>query len=170
MLGAAKLNVRIYEEVESDTTATSQAAGVVILASIAGGIGSAGVASAGTGGFLIGAVVSLISWVVWAFLTYVIGTRLLPEPQTRADMGEMLRTLGFAQSPGLLRVVGVVPGLGPLALVVVSFWMLAAMVVAVRQALDYSSTGRAVGVCLIGFLVAIVIQGLLLASLGGAGS
>lgn len=169
MLGAAKLDARIYEEVEGDTTATSQAAGVVVLASIAGGIGSVGMASAPAGGFLMGAVASLVSWVIWAFLTYIIGTRLLPEPQTRADMGEMLRTLGFAQSPGLLRVLGVVPAIGPFALVVVSFWMLAAMVVAVRQALDYSSTGRAVGVCVIGWIVAVVIQGLLFVSLGGTG-
>jgi hypothetical protein len=90
-------------------------------------------------------------------LTYIIGTRLLPEPQTRADIGEMMRTLGFAQSPGLLRIFGSIPGVGALVLAIVSIWMLVAMVIAVRQALDYTSTGRAVGVCLVGWVVAVVI-------------
>ena len=89
--------------------------------------------------------------------TYLIGTRLLPEPQTRADVGELMRTLGFAQSPGLVRILGVIPVLGPLVLIVVSIWMLVAMVIAVRQALDYTNTLRAVGVCLVGWVLSLVI-------------
>lgn len=166
MVGAARLNAATYEEVEADTTATGQAAGVVLLASLAGGIGSVSLQAFRPGTFFVGAVGALVGWVVWAFLTYVIGTRVLPEPQTKADMGEMLRTLGFAQSPGLIRVLGIVPGLGALVLVVSAFWMLASMVVAVRQALDYTSTLRAIGVCLIGWVVAIIVNGLLLATMG----
>ena len=90
-------------------------------------------------------------------MTYLIGTRLLPEPQTRADVGELMRTLGFAQSPGLVRILGVIPVLGPLVLLVVSIWMLVAMVIAVRQALDYTNTLRAVGVCLVGWVLSLVI-------------
>ncbi len=157
MIGAARLEVRTYEEVEADTSATSQAMGVVLLSSLAGGIGSVGLGAGGLGGVVAGGVGALIGWVAWAFLTYIIGTRLLPEPQTRADMGEMMRTLGFAQSPGLLRVFGSIPGVGPFVLAIVSIWMLVAMVIAVRQALDYTSIGRAVGVCLVGWVVAVVI-------------
>ena len=94
---------------------------------------------------------------LWAFVTYLIGTRLLPEPQTRADVGELMRTLGFAQSPGLVRILGVILVLGPLVLIVVSIWMLVAMVIAVRQALDYTNTLRAVGVCLVGWVLSLVI-------------
>ena len=112
---------------------------------------------------------ALLSWIIWAFLTYLIGTRLLPEPQTHADMGQMMRTLGFAQSPGLMRLFGGIPGIGPLVLSVVSVWMLVAMVVAVRQALDYASTWRAVGVCLVGWAV-IVIPTLVVLSLGSGAS
>ena len=157
MIGAARLEVRTYEEVEADTSATSQAMGVVLLSSLAGGIGSVGLGAGGLGGVVAGGLGALISWGAWAFLTYVIGTRLLPEPQTRADIGEMMRTLGFAQSPGLLRIFGSIPGVGALVLAIVSIWMLVAMVIAVRQALDYTSTWRAVGVCLVGWVVAIVI-------------
>ncbi len=157
MIGAARLDVRTYEEVEADTSATSQAMGVVLLSSLAGGIGSMGLGAGGLGGVVVGGIGALISWVAWAFLTYIIGTRLLPEPQTRADIGEMMRTLGFAQSPGLLRIFGSIPGVGALVLAIVSIWMLVAMVIAVRQALDYTSTGRAVGVCLVGWVVALVI-------------
>src|SRR5690606_5698744 len=96
-------------------------------------------------------------WVVWALVIYVVGTRLLPQPATQADMGQLLRTLGFAATPGLLRVFGVVPGVGALVLIVSSLWSLAAMVVAVRQALDSDRTGRAIAVCVIGWILQILI-------------
>ncbi len=92
---------------------------------------------------------------------YIIGTKILPEPQTRSDLGELLRTTGFSASPGLLRVLGVLPFIGVLIIFAVSIWMLIAMIIAVRQALDYQSTGRAVGVCLIGWFVFVVIMLLL---------
>ena len=158
MIGAAKLDVRVYEEVEADTGATRQAMGVVLLSSLAGGIGSVGLGAGGLGGVVVGGILALLGWVTWAFLTYIIGTRLLAEPQTRADVGELMRTLGFAQAPGLLRVLGGFPGLGPIVLSLVSIWMLVAMVVAVRQALDYSSTLRAVGVCVVGWVVSVAIN------------
>ena len=116
-----------------------------------------GLGAGGLGGVIVGGIGALIAWVAWAFLTYIIGTRLLPEPQTRADLREMMRVLGFAQSPGLARIFGSIPGVGPLVLGIVSIWMLAAMVIAVRQALDYTSTWRAVGVCIVGWVVAAVI-------------
>jgi len=165
MIGAAKLDVHAYEEVEGDTRATGQAAGVVLLASLAGGIGSVGVGAGGLGSFVVGTVAALIGWITWAFVTYIIGTRLLPESQTRADHGELMRTLGFAQSPGLLRIFGIIPGVGPLVLSLTQIWLLVAMVVAVRQALDYSSTFRAVGVCLVGWVLSTVATVLLLAVL-----
>jgi hypothetical protein len=100
---------------------------------------------------------ALLGWVVWAFLTYFIGTRLLPEPQTQASFGELLRTTGFSSSPGVLRLLAGVPGIGIVVLFAANLWMLVAMVVAVRQALDYRSTGRAFGVCLIGWLIQAVL-------------
>ena len=163
MIGAAKLDVRIYEEVEADGTATRQAMGVVLLSSVAAGIGSL---SLGTG-VIASAVAALLSWVIWAFLTYIVGTRLFPQSQTQADMGQMLRTLGFAQSPGVLRIFGGIPGIGPLVLGVVSVWMLVAMVIAVRQALDYTSTWRAAAVCIVAWL-AVIIPAVLLLGLMGA--
>ncbi len=151
IVGAIKLNVATYEDVEADQAATGQAMGVVLLSSVAAGIGAIGIF--GAGGLVRGAVSALVGWFVWAFLTFVIGTRLLPEPQTKSNLGEMLRTTGFAAAPGMLRILTIVPLLGPLVAIVSALWMLAAMVVAVRQALDYTSTLRAVGVCAIGFLI-----------------
>jgi hypothetical protein len=152
---AARLDAQLYEEVEADPSATAQAATVVVLANLAAGVGS--VAPLGLGGFVVASAAALLGWVVWAVLTYYIGTKILPEPQTEADIGQLLRTLGFASAPGIVRVFGFVPGLGALLAIVSAFWMLAAMVVAVRQALDYRSTGRAVGVCMIGFLVQVLL-------------
>ena len=167
MIGAAKLDVHVYEEVETDTSATSQAMGVVLLATLAGGIGSVGLGTGGLGSFITGAIAALIGWVSWAFVTYIIGTRLLPEPQTRAAVCMLMRTLGFAQSPGLLRIFGSLPIVGPLVLSLIQIWLLGTMVVAVRQALDYHSTFRAVGVCLVGWVLANVVAVVLLLSIGG---
>ena len=165
---AAKLDVHLYEEVEADTGAMGQAMGVVVLSSVAAGIGSIG--RVGLGGILMGTIAALIGWYIWAYLTYFIGTKLLPEPQTKADHGELLRTIGFSSSPGLIRVLGVIPGLAPLVFLASGIWMLVAMIIAVRQALDYTSTLRAVGVCLIGWIVQVIIFGLLFSILGGAGA
>jgi len=167
MIRAAKLDAAIYEEVEADKGAMGQAMGVVILSSVAAGIGTINVT--GTSGLIFGTVVALIGWFIWAFLTYYIGTRLLPEPQTKADYGELLRTIGFSSSPGVLRVLAIIPALGAIINFIIGIWMLVAMVIAVRQALDYDSTWRAVGVCLIGWIVQSVIFVLFFWFAGGFG-
>ena len=155
MLRAAKLDVQLYEEVEADKGAMRQATAVVLLSSLAAGIGN--FANGGLLGLVIGTVGALVGWYIWAYLTYFIGTRWLAEPQTRADAGELLRTIGFSSAPGVIRVLGIVPGLNALVFAVAGIWMLVAMVIAVRQALDYHSTGRAIGVCVIGWLVQAAI-------------
>jgi len=157
LIGAARLDNRIYEELEADVGGTAQAMMVVVASSIAGGVGAAGLGGFSATSLVTGTVAALIGWGAWAVLTYVIGTKMLPEPGTRADIGELLRTTGFASAPGLIRVAGLVPGLASLVLLVAALWMLAAMIVAVRQALDYKSTGRAVLVCFVGWLVSIAI-------------
>jgi hypothetical protein len=169
VVGALRLDRAIFEEVEADRGATGQALLVVLLASLANGVGTIG--RAGEVGFLGGVLGALVGWVIWAFLTYFIGTRLLPEAATQADMGQLLRTIGFAQAPGMLRLLGIIPFLGRFVLVACSIWILVAFIVAVRQALDYRSTGRAIAVCLIGFaayvLVTVAIYLLLGLSISG---
>ena len=160
MLGAARLHLPTYEEVEADRTATGQAVGVVVLSSLATGIGSA--QTEGLGGMVGGAIGALIGWAFRAWLTYFIGTKVLPTPQTHADWGQLARVLGFAQSPGLLRILGVLPFLGSRVFLITGIWTLVAVVIAVRQALDYTSTLRAVGVCILGWIV----QGILIYFLG----
>jgi len=162
---AAKLDVNLYEEVEADKGAMGQAMGVVVLSSIAAGIGSIG--TIGAKGIIIGAVTALIAWYVWAYITYFVGVKILPEPQTKADHGELLRTIGFSSSPGLIRVLAIIPGLTGIIFMITSIWMLIAMVIAVRQALDYQSTLRAIGVCIIGWVIQAIILMILFAVLGG---
>ncbi len=166
MLRAARLDVGLYEEVEADQGALGQAMTVVVLSSVAAGIGAP---NGGVAAIIVGTIAALLGWFVWAYLVYIIGTRLLPEPQTHSDLGELLRTTGFSSAPGLIRVVGVVHVLAGVAFLVAGLWMLVAMVIAVRQALDYQSTGRAVGVCVIGFVVQVAIVMVLLALFGGLG-
>ena len=140
MIRAAKLDVHLYEEVEADQQALGQAMTAVILSSVAAGVAT--ISSIGVSGLFWGTFAALAGWFIWAFLTYFIGTRILPEPQTRSNVGELLRTTGFSSSPGVLRVLGVVPGLGSLVFFVAAVWMLVAMVIDVRHAKDYRSTVR----------------------------
>lgn len=162
---AAKLDVSLYEEVEADKGAMRQAVGVVVLSSVAAGIGSIG--TMGIKGIIIGAITALIAWYIWAYITYFIGVKILPEPQTKADHGELLRTIGFSSSPGLLRILAIIPGIGGIIFMIASVWMLVAMVIAVRQALDYQSTFRAVSVCMIGWVIQAIILVILFTVFGG---
>jgi hypothetical protein len=159
-MGASVLDVDTYEEVEADRGATAQALVVVLASSLAGGIGSAGFSGAGVSlveGVFFWSAVSLIAWAAWALLVFEIGGRLLPEPETRVDVGELLRTIGFSSAPGMLRVLGIVPVLAVPVFALTTVWMLVAMIVAVRQALDYRSTARAIGVCTLGLAFALLI-------------
>ena len=162
LLGAAKLDVATYEALEHDKQAMASAVWVVVLVAVATGIGGAG-----HGGLVIGIIGSLVGWVLWAAVIYFIGAKLLPEENTEADMGQVLRTLAFAQAPGLLRVFGFIPVLGPLIGLVSAIWMIVAMVIAVRQSLDYASTGRALGVVLLGFVFYMAVFAVLFALGGG---
>ena len=161
MLGAARLEGPTYEEVERDRTATNQALGVVVLSSVATGLGL----GAGLRGLLANTVAAIVMWAIWAALVYWIGTRLLPEQDTRADWGELARTIGFAQAPGVLRVLAIIPVLGDFVRAAVDVWVLIATVVAVRQALDYRSWLRALGVCVIGWALQIIVFAVLRRSL-----
>jgi hypothetical protein len=127
-----------------------QAATLIVLASLAAGIGA--IRELGVLGVLLGAVITLAAWSLWAVITLFVGTRLLPGPKTEADFGQLFRTLGFSATPGLLQIAAIVPVVGAIIALAASLWQLAAMVVAVRQALDYDGTGRAIAVCLIGFI------------------
>jgi hypothetical protein len=176
VLGAATLNAATYEEVEADSGATGQAIAVVALSSLSVGLAWAiewlitGLIGGLLGGmsmlvFVVGAVVAFISysilavagWLMWVLVTWIVGTKFLPEPGTSSNLGEMTRTVGFAQAPGMLRFLSAIPILGYLFTLVIWIWMLAAFVVAVRAALDYQSVGRAVGVCAIGWAVNVLI-------------
>jgi len=118
-------------------------------------------------GLVIGTLGALVGWFIWAFMTYFIGTKLLPEPQTHADLGQLLRTIGFSSAPGLIRVLAIIPSFADMVHLIAGIWMLVAMVIAVRQALDYHSTLRAVGVCAIGWVVQAVIVGSVFLMVGG---
>jgi hypothetical protein len=155
LIGAAALDTAIYEEVEGDRSATGQALAVIVASSLAAGLGSRGLGGSTIPNAVFFSVVALMAWGAWALLTLQIGTRVLPESQTSVDMGQLLRTTGFAATPGILRVFGILPGVTIPVFVITAIWMLAAMVVAIRQALDYRSTGRAIAVCVLGWVLAI---------------
>ena len=164
IIRAAKLDANLYEEVEADRGAMRQAMAVVVLSGLAAGIGT--LQSGGLKSLAVGTVGAIIGWYVWAFLTYIIGTKVLPEPQTSSSYGELLRTIGFSSSPGLIRVLGIIPGISQVVMFGAAVWMLVAMVIAVRQALDYRSTLRAVGVCIIGWIIQAVVFVVFLSFLG----
>jgi hypothetical protein len=155
VVGAMQLKAASFEEVEHDTTATGQAALVVVLASVSSGI--AFLWYGGVWGVFGSAVWALVSWMLFAGLVWIVGTRIIPGRATQADLGQLLRTMGFAQAPGLLAFLGVIPLLGWPIWLAVFLWTVTATVVAVRQALDYDHTARAVAAVVLAIVLAIVL-------------
>jgi hypothetical protein len=157
LIGAMALDPVTYEEVEADRSATGQAVLVVVLSSVGAGIGARGLGSGSPQSMVFISAMSLVGWAAWALVTYTIGVKLMPEPDTRSDVGELMRTIGFSAAPGMLRIFGIVPGASTAAFAITAVWMLAAMVVAVRQALDYKSTARAIAVCGLGWVLVVAM-------------
>jgi hypothetical protein len=171
MVRAARLEIGLYNEVEADTTATSQALTVVVITALAGGIGAAlGQAFAGrpagiVGGLIGGLVAELLGWLVWSYVMYFVGTRVF---HGTATYGELLRTLGFAYSPGVLNILRFVPVLGGLITLVVLIWRILAGFIAVREALDLD-TGNTVATIVVGvlaYIIVLAIVGVVLAAVG----
>ncbi|MEX2529376.1 MAG: YIP1 family protein [Gemmatimonadota bacterium] len=160
MIGAAKVDSAIYAEVEHDTSATGQAAGVVAIVAICSAVGGA---TGGVVGMVAAILAALLGWLVWAALTYLIGDKILGGTAT---WGELLRALGFAQAPGVLYLLAVVPVLGWVVRLVVGIWILVCGIVALREALDVS-TGKAILTAVLGWLAMMVVSGLLIALGGG---
>lgn len=155
MKGAAMLNTATYEEVEADSSATSQAATVVVIVAIAQAIGAIG--SGSLQGIILAPIGAIVGWLVWAGITYLVGDKLLGGTAT---WGELLRTIGFAQSPGVLSALAFIPVLGWLVRFVVGIWILIAGIIAIRQALDFG-TGKAVLTAILGWLAIAIPMALL---------
>jgi len=171
MIRAARLDVALYNEVEADLSATNQALTVVIISSVAAGIGGAiggaiaGRPSAIIGGLIGGIVAALLGWLVWSYVMYFVGTRMFGGTAT---YGELLRTTGFATSPGVLRILSFIPVVGGLISLVVAIWMIVTGFVAVREALDIS-TGSTIATIIVGIIaefIVILVVGLILGAFG----
>lgn len=158
VVGALKLDAATFEDIERDPNALPQAAGIIALAALAGSLGQ--IWRLGFGSMMIAVVASLVGYVIWAVVVWLVGTKLMPDTATNADFPETFRTIGFAASPGLIGVVTIIPFLGWILMLLLTpiiwLWSMAAMVVAVRQVLDYTDTFKAVIVVLIGFAVYLV--------------
>lgn len=155
VVGAMRLDANTFEEIERDPTAMGQAAGVIALSAVSTGIGN--LYYGGITGIVWGVVTSLVGYVVWSLIVWVVGTKVMPDPATKADFPETFRVVGFAAAPGLLGIVTIIPILGWLLLFVIWLWQLAAMVIAVKQVLDYDNIGKAIIVVVIGFVVNLII-------------
>ena len=153
VLRAIKIDVDLYEEVEKDKNATIQAAIVVVLSSLAAGVGAL---QLGVSNFLLAPILSLIGWYVWSYLVYFVGVKIFKDAKTSADHGELLRTIGFAQAPGLIRVFGVTPDLMIVTFIGSGLWILACMVVAVKSALDYESLWKSLGVVVVAWIFQVI--------------
>jgi hypothetical protein len=132
---------------------------VVVVVAIATGVG--GILSGDStllDGLLFGVIRGIVTWVVWALVALLVGTTILKSESTEADWGQLARGTGFAQTPGLLNVLVFIPVVGGLISFLALVWQLAAMVVALRQTLDYSSTLRAFFVILIAAIPVLIIN------------
>lgn len=152
-MGVLVLDPSTFEEIEADRHAGGQAATVVLMACVAGGFAALGSSAMTASTFVVGMALTLGAWVVWALLVATIGTHMIPEPHTNSRPSELLRTMGFAAAPGVFLAFGAMGSAAPFALAIAAIWVMAATVLAVRQALDYRSLGRAVVVCVMAWLL-----------------
>ena len=150
LIGTACLDSQSYEEIEADHHVNVQAIAIVLISSVAASIG-AGIKSMEDTLFLL--VFAVANWIIWVLLTLFIGTKLLPQRETRSDFGEIFRTTAFSSAPGVFRILGLVPVIGWYLFIGATIWMLLTFVIAIRQALDFESTGRALAVSLLGWLI-----------------
>ena len=157
MMRAAALDAGIYENIEADRSAGRQSLTVVLLASVAAGIGAGGWQGPSLRTFALFTTIALATWIAWAWLVAEIGLRLLPEKQTQTSFRELLRTIGFAATPGVLQIFAAMPSMAIPVFGVTAVWMLVAMIIAVRQALDYRHTIRAIVVCTLGWALAVAM-------------
>jgi hypothetical protein len=155
MIGAMQADVKTFSEIEADSTAMGQAVTVIVIAGVASLIGN--FFRSGVVAGVIGLVGSLVGYGLFSLVVYLVGTRVMPEPATKADFNETFRVVGFAASPGVFGVLAIIPFLGPLISLVVGLWSLVIAVIAVREVLDYSNTGRAIIVCIIAFVVCMIV-------------
>jgi hypothetical protein len=155
MVGAMQANVKTFQEIEADTSAMGQAVTVIVIAGVASLIGNIWRAGIGIG--VMHLIISIILYALWSLIIVLVGTKLMPEPTTKADFNEGFRVIGFTASPGIFNVLAIVPFLGPLISFVIWIWMVIIGVVAVREVLDYTSTARAIVVCLIAAVVCWII-------------
>ena len=155
MIGAARLDRTVYEEVEHDTTATTQAAIVIVIAAIASAIGGL---SGGWQGALSGLIGALLGWVISSGFIYLVGTRLIPSDRVEADLGQVLRTQGFAAVPNFLLVVAAIPILGPLVALVVFVWYIITRIIGIQSSLE-TSVPRAIAIA----IIAVILQAIVLA-------
>lgn len=182
MIRAARFDGTLYDEIKTDRYAPAQASIVVVLSAVAAGVGV--VLQSGIGDFFLITLQAMLEWYILAFFTCVVGTRVLQEPQTRTDIGALVRIISFASAPGMIRLLGVIPGLGGIVFDqtlhigtyemrlipslggfvtgVATIWMLGATIVAVRKALNYTTTMRAVGACVIGWVAQWLVMGILI--------
>ena len=160
MIGAMKADVKTLEEIEADPGAMPQAITVIAIAAVAALIGN--FFRSGVIGGIAGLVASFVGYALFSLLVFLVGTKVMPEPTTKADFSEAFRTIGFAASPGVFNVLAIIPFLGPLISFVLGLWSLVIGVIAVRQVLDYSSTGRAIIVCLIAGVICWIVVAILI--------
>lgn len=164
VVGAMKLDPNAFEDVERDPGAMGQAVGVIVLGAVSSGIGW--VFYGGLSGIVSNAVVSLIVFLVWSLIIWLVGTKVMPEPTTKADFPETFRVLGFAAAPQLASFITIIPILGWLLWMAILVWQIAAMIVAVKAVLDYSTVGKAIVVVLIGFVAYLLTSFILAATFG----
>lgn len=163
MVGAMRADVKTFQEIEADPNALGQAVTVIVIAGVAALIGN--IFRAGLMAGIFALIISLVGYALFAFLVVIIGTKVMPEPSTKADFQEGFRVIGFAASPGVFNVLAIIPFLGPLISFLIAIWMLIIGVIATREVLDYSNTGRAVIVCIIAWIIYLIVTVVILTPL-----
>ena len=147
---SVKIDPEVFDEVQKDKHATIAAGAVVVMSSLAAGIAASHL---GAVNFFLAPVLSLVTWFVWAYIVYFVGVKLFPDTKTKTTHLSLLRSIGFSSAPGMIRIFGFSEDLMTVTFIGSAFWMLACMVVAVKQTLNYKSLWKSLGVVIIAWFV-----------------
>ena len=147
---SVKIDPDVFDEVQKDKNATVSAGIVVVLSSLAAGVGASHLGSVN---FYLAPALSLATWFVWAYIVYFVGVKLFPDLKTKTTQQALLRSIGFSSAPGMIRIFGFNEDLMTVTFIGSAFWMVACMVVAVKQTLNYKSLWKSLGVVIVAWFV-----------------
>ncbi len=151
-----KLDKSLYTDSGNFGEASIYFAGLImILDGVAGAVAANTVIKTAIG---MSGLTAILTWFIWAILIYVLGVKIFPDKQTKVSFKKVLTAVGFAHAPGLLRFFAVTPELMIPIIFITQFWIFAALIISIRQILNFKSNLKSFGIVFLSFLIIVFMS------------